>query len=388
MNQKQVLILTLTLLINPGFVFSQTTSNVLWDKEENKPIPFATIKGTVNYSISNEDGVFELEKMDGKITIKNVVYETLETDYDFLTRNDTIYMKPLTYELDEVIITKDGPYTQMLKTVLRDYALEPHKEEFFLRAVIRKNGLLYKIIDFSGRLEKKSLFDTRSKPMPKKNYKVQIDNIRKVGLNDRDIDVLMFSFKQFFTNLIKLSFDKDDFDITYESTATKDSRKIILAPKDKEKTKFRGYYILNQDNTFREVDITYSNDSPDYKSKDSIKYRTETVNWRSSFERNEKTGKLQLNKGKIVAGLELIRDGATEIYDFTYIYHANPIDNNTRIKNNINLDKDMFKLKSKYNPDYWENHEVLTLTNEMQEFINKVNAMGKNSNFKTKTNMK
>ncbi|MFT5214198.1 MAG: hypothetical protein ACI9WV_001927, partial [Patiriisocius sp.] len=31
--------------------------------------------------------------------------------------------------------------------------------------------------------------------------------------------------------------------------------------------------------------------------------------------------------------------------------------------------------------------EILTLTDEMQEFINMVNSSGKNSDFKTKTNM-
>ena len=111
------------------------------------------------------------------------------------------------------------------------------------------------------------------------------------------------------------------------------------------------------------------------------------MNWKSNFERNTNTGKLQLHKGKIIAELELIRNDTTEIYEFTYIYNSKPLDKNIAIKNNINLKKDMFKLKSDYNQKYWENHEILTLTNEMQEFINIVNTMGKNSDFKTKTNM-
>ena len=44
----------------------------------------------------------------------------------------------------------------------------------------------------------------------------------------------------------------------------------------------------------------------------------------------------------------------------------------------------MFDLKGKYNQDYWENHDVLTLTKEMQEFISKINESGKNSDFRTK----
>ena len=387
MKQKHFFIIFLSFLINSNFLFSQSTLNVLWDKDEDKPIAYATIKGIKNYSVSNEKGVFELEKMDGKITIQSVVYETLEIDYNFLKTKDTIYMQPLTYELDEVLISKESLYTQMLKTVLTDYTLEPHKEEFFLRAVIRKDSEIYKIIDFSGLVEKQTLFETKTKPMPKRNYKIQIDNIRKVGLDDRDIDILMFSFKDFFTYLIRLSFNKDDFDITYESTTNNDSKRITLEPKDKEKTKFKGYFLLNRDNTFREADITYLNNNSNYQSKRDIKYRTKQMNWKSNFERNTNTGKLQLHKGKIIAELELIRNDTTEIYEFTYIYNSKPLDKNIAIKNNINLKKDMFKLKSDYNQKYWENHEILTLTNEMQEFINRVNTMGKNSDFKTKTNM-
>lgn len=47
----------------------------------------------------------------------------------------------------------------------------------------------------------------------------------------------------------------------------------------------------------------------------------------------------------------------------------------------------MFDLDGDHNLEYWKNHEILTLTNERNEFINKVNASGKNSEFKTKTNI-
>lgn len=129
----------------------------------------------------------------------------------------------------------------MLKTVLTDYALDPHKEEFFLRAVIRKNNELYKIVDFSGLIEKQALFDTRTKPMPRKNYTVQIENVRKVGIEDRAIDFRLFGFKEFLTNVIRISFNKDMFNITYESAKNKDFKKITLEPKNKDKTKIQGF---------------------------------------------------------------------------------------------------------------------------------------------------
>jgi NTP pyrophosphatase (non-canonical NTP hydrolase) len=59
-----------------------------------------------------------------------------------------------------------------------------------------------------------------------------------------------------------------------------------------------------------------------------------------------------------------------------------------KIRNNVNLDIDMFKLRGKYNAKYWEENQILTLTAEMQEFINKVNSSNEKSDFKSKSNMK
>lgn len=134
MKQEQVIFkfYLLLFLTSSNLIFAQETSlNTLWDIEENKPISCATIKGLENYAISNKIGVFEFQKTNSKISIQSVVYETLEVDFNFLKVNDTIFMKPLIYELDEVIINNDGLYTNMLKTVLTNYALEPHKEKFF-----------------------------------------------------------------------------------------------------------------------------------------------------------------------------------------------------------------------------------------------------------------
>ncbi|WP_299782833.1 hypothetical protein [uncultured Formosa sp.] len=390
MNQKQLIIrlYLLIFLISSNFLFGQeSTLNILWDKEDDKPISYATIKGLENYTISNEDGVFEFQKTNGKILIQSVVYETLDVDFMYLKANDTIFMKPLTYELDEIVLSKDGLYTQMLKTVLTDYALEPHKEKFFLRAVIKKNNEFYKIVDFSGIVEKQALFDTRSKPMPKKNYKVHIENIRKVGVENRNIDFALFSFKEFFTNIIRIAFNREEFDISYETSLEKNSSKIILNPIDSEKSLYSGYYILNEDNTFKEADVTYSNENANFENVRNAKYRTILSNWKSSFERNTITNKIQLNKATLKGKTEVYEEQVKDIFDWSYVYYSIPIDNTEKIKNNINLNRDMFDLKGEYNAEYWKNQDILYLTDKMQEFINKVNSTGKNSDFKTKTNM-
>lgn len=234
---------------------------MLWSKVENKAIEYATIKENEDYTISNENGVFEIEKTSSNITIQSLIYEKLNSDFEFLKVNDTIYLNPLTYELAKITISKDGLYKKMRKNVLKRYALKPHKEKFFLRAVIRKNNKFYKIIDFSGLVEKKTLFDTKRYPMSKKNYKIQIDTIRKAGIENKNIGFKMVSFREFFSYLITLSFSDKGFKISYEDTKNEDFTKIILEAKEKSEIYNNGYYILDEDDNFKEANVTWTNNS-------------------------------------------------------------------------------------------------------------------------------
>lgn len=364
-------------------------SRVLWNKVDNLPVEYATINSNENYTISNENGVFEFEKTSEKITIQNIAYEKLELDYNFLIRNDTIYIKPNVYELDEIIIEKDSEFNNMLRTILTDYALEPHQEKFFLRATIKKNNKYYKIVDFSGRLEKKTLFDTRTKPMPKKNYIVQIDNIRKSGFENRKYDFELFSFKTLLNRITSVYLSPKIYNLSYEKSNISDFIKINISPKNINETTTTGYYLVNEsDNTFNEVYILSKNKDAEFDKIRDIKFRTPFFELKSNFKRNTKTNKLQLNQAIIKSKTEVYSKNSKDVFEVNYIFYANPIPEPIKIRNNVKLKKDMFELKGNYDSEYWENNEILLLTKEMQEFVNKVNTSNNKSDFRTQTNMK
>jgi hypothetical protein len=364
-------------------------SRVLWNKVDNLPVEYATISSNENYTISNEDGVFEFEKTLEKIIIQNIAYEKLELNYDFLVSNDTIYIKPNVYELDEVIIEKDSEFNNMLRTILTDYALELHQEKFFLRATIKKNNEYYKIVDFSGHLEKETLFDTRTKPMPKKNYIVQIDNIRKVGFENREYDFELLSFKTLLNRIVSIYLSPKIYNLSYEKSNISDFIKINISPKNINETTTKGYYLVNEsDNTFNEVYILNENKDAEFDKIRDIRFRTPFFELKSNFKRNTKTNNLQLNQAIIKSITEVYSKDGTDIFEVNYIFYANPISKPIEIKNNIKLTKDMFELNGKYDSKYWENNEILLLTKEMQEFINKVNTSNNKSDFRTQTNMK
>ena len=89
MQEKVNSIMKITILIislfSTIFVFAQNkTKKVLWNNIDNLPVQYATIKNNDNYTISNEEGVFEFNQTSDKIIVQSIAYQALEVDYDFL----------------------------------------------------------------------------------------------------------------------------------------------------------------------------------------------------------------------------------------------------------------------------------------------------------------
>lgn len=377
------------MLICIAFVLNAQDKNkkLLWDKVNNIPVTFATIKGNTNYCLSNEEGYFEIFE-DEKFSIQNISYNTLELSKSEILKKDTIFMKSKVFELDEVVVKKEDIYSKMAKTVIREYAFIPHTEKFFLRVVVKKNNEIYKIIDFSGYVEKQTLFESSIVKMPKDNYKVQIENLRKAGIEDRVVDYALFNFNQFYLYITSIVSSPDLYNLSYEFSDDNKTIKIIAKPKKIEIINSNNQYILNEDFTFGEAELNHNLGNSPYTKLGKHKHRTTNIYKKSSFQRNPINNKMQLNKAIFKATTEVIKEGdIKEIFEVTYYYSSIPVEN-IKIENNISLKKDMFDIKFDYNEEYWKSNEVLSLTNEMQKFINKVNSISKSKEFRTKSNIK
>ena len=384
LNMKilKILIVLLSITLNA----QNKNRKLLWDKVNKSPIEFATIKSATNYSLSNEEGYFEVVK-DENVIIQNLSYETLAINKEELSNRDTIFLNPKIFALEEAVVTRENLYNKMLKTVLEEYAFIPHIEKFYLRVVVRKNKSLYKIIDFSGLVEKQTLFSTSKIPLPKNNYKVQINNVRKVGIEDRKVDYELYNFNNFFTEIASVISQSQFYNFRYEASEDKNNSRIIATPKPDIQNISNNVYILNDDNTFGEVEMVNSRSTTPFINLGKYKHRTIDIYKKSSFQRNDMNNKIQLNKAIFKATTELLKEDKTkEIFDVSYLYFANP-EQNVIVKNNINLNKDMFEINGDYNDNYWNNNNVLPLSTEMQEFINSVNKNSKNKEFRSKSNM-
>lgn len=384
---KQITILIFLFVLKS---YSQNTiKKVLWNKIDNIAVQYANLNQDGFESISNENGEISINPVGGKLSISNVSYELLEVEQNYFRSIDTIILQPKIFSLDEVLISNTDRYDKMFSTVATEYALEPHVERFFIRATIRKNNKLYKIVDLSGLVEKKVLFGTTKKEMPKKNYKINIENIRKVGIEFKEYDFEFYSLKTILNLSVTSYLNPTKYKFTYLDDDNSNIYKIEAKPKDSTETKVKGHYFVNShDNTFNEIYIEHNLVDAEFTKIKNIKYRTLFFETRSKFKRNSNTFKYQLNQSIITYKTIVFNKDVKDIFDITYVYTAIPENNITEFKNNINIDKDMFELSGNYDSSYWQNNEILPLTDEIQNFINAVNTKTKKPNFRTINNIK
>ena len=161
--------------------FSQNTiSKYLVDKDTKAPLQSATIHNANDYTITNADGYFVFYSTNDSITIKMLGYETLKTTFKALSRTkDTLYLIPKPFQLDEVTLSNKNIIQEAYNHANTNYPMKPFVEDFFLRCILKRNGELVKVEDFSGRIKRDKLFGI------KKDFTFQLLNMRKFGIEKK-----------------------------------------------------------------------------------------------------------------------------------------------------------------------------------------------------------
>jgi hypothetical protein len=378
----------LTLFI-PILLFPQSQINgVILDKDTHEPLEFVDVSDDNHNTSSNEDGYFRFSTNDSSINFNLLGYEikniTLETEID------TIYLKNKFIELEQVFIgNSDELVTSMFKKILDNYPLEPYSESFFMRSFLKKDGKIIKLQDLNGYIGRKTLFSTSKSPMPRKNYTVNISNMRKAGFkDDKKVYFEMFSFEEFFQAITSLYISPDLFNFEVESPKESEFLLYNFTPKERSNVLSRGHFLVNsKDNSFREYYMINEDNSNNFKEKRNIKYRTYFYELNVKFKKSDKDSKYYLSLAKLNAKVEVQdKTEGKNYYQVEYLWLAgNPGD--FEVDANTSLKKDIFKIDKKYDPIFWQNQSQLPLTLEMEAFLNNLRTDADNqyeviSNFK------
>ena len=374
-------------IISKVFYGQNTLEAIVVDSKTLIPIEFVDVYSNTDYTSTNADGRFLITSKRDSLSFRRLGYYNIKTSFQKLFLLDTIKLIKKEYELDEIVIKNNASILEEVFSELKkNYPYESYKEKFSLRSVLRKDGEIVKIQDLYGKLERKSLFGIKK---VKKNYTVELLNMRKSGMEEKKYNVLLFSFNQFLTELTSLGIKPKVFTLKKSSHKDDSYFKIDFSlKKEIDSIKYSGYYIVNQqDNGIVEFYSKRISKEVDFIDKrgGALRYRTIFYERFITFKKSEKRKKYYVDKVKINASLELLTKDLVIpiIYDYSYIMSTEDNFGNFEVKKNVSTSKDMFRLKYRYDESFWLKQNQLLLTREMQAFLDGL----ENSQYKVKTNM-
>ena len=382
-----------TLLLFSFFGYAQySTSAIVLDSADNSPLEFVGIYNSKDHTMTNADGRFQFSSSLDSIIVYSVGYDKLSTTSQKI--KDTIYFNKSVLELNEVTVTNEKKLWQKVRdSIESNYPIYPYKEKFLLRGVLRYNGEITRIQDIQGKLERRTLLYTKNIDPDKKDFKVELTNMRKVGLvkDENDVYFIFESFNSLFMNLIPGNATGDDFDLTESSFNNGKNISINFQSKPAIKDEnYSGHYIINTKNNamehFKMIVELY--DKPFKKGGKNIIFRTVSYEKDISLSKSSNTSKYYIASARYDVKVELTDEekSFTSFYDVSFILTTSDNEGDFEVKKNVSTSNDLFKINHSYDQSYWNAQNQLLLTDEMLDFIEKV--QDPNNEFKVKSNIK
>ncbi|MEM9077919.1 MAG: hypothetical protein AAGC43_12815 [Bacteroidota bacterium] len=385
---------TLSLLLIFSFTVSLAQNQklgVVVDAESKAPLEFVDVYNTQDNTASNADGAFFfISELDSIIAYK-VGYEELRTTFKDV--QDTIYLKPSAFKLNEVILTNTKTlWDKVRDSIPKHYMFTPFKERFFLRCLLRQNAKIVRIQDIEGKLRRKTLIYRQGMESSLKDFSFEISNMRKIGVNkdENKVYFTFFSLSELLFETIRLNATGDGFTLT-EKEYENENRAKIFFQSDTTIVGLNtsGHYIINNDSKAIEAFVMQSKiDRDKYFKNGPVRSRTIGVEQTVNFTRSTKWNKHFITSAKIIYTVEIThtKKSFKDIYTCEYILQTFDNNEDFAFESNVNAEKDIFKLKHDYNPEFWENQNKLLLTGEMEDFISGFDS--KKNPFKSRRNRK
>ena len=356
------------------------TKKVVVDKVTKLPLEKVNVYNLKDNSITNEEGYFSFITDYNELNFSLIGYENLKLSFEEVNKRDTIFLQSKTIELEEVIV--GGEMAIMKKVYAKmeeNYILEPYNENFFLRCVLKRNDELVRLQDIYGKVSRKSIFKTKTQPDNK--CEVEILNMRKVGIKDKE-DFIYFEFQSFeklFDINAMISIKLEDFELTQEKNAANNFFKISFSKKIDNSVgqKTSGYFIINKEDyaiVETHFDLYDDGEKVPFQKKGNVEYRTTIFKTTSNYRKSSSTNKYYLNNAKSDVRVELL--GNEKVPKAFYDYSTNFFVTNSFIaekaKSNLSMDKDIFKVKYPYSEQFWKSQNQLPLTSDLNAFLKRV----------------
>lgn len=356
------------------------TKKVVADKLTKLPLEKVNVYNQKDNSLTNEEGVFAFISDQDEVNFSLIGYENLKLSFAEINKRDTIFLQSKTIELEEVIVGAEMAIMKKVYAKMKEnYIFEPYNENFFLRCVLKRNDELARLQDIYGKVSRKSIFKTKT--IPDNKCEVEILNMRKVGIKDKE-DFVYFEFQSFeklFDINALIFITIEDFELTQEKNVAGDFIKISFVKKlnNSMEQKSSGYFIINKaDYAIVEThfDLYDNAEKVPFQKKGKVEYRTTVFKTTSNYKKNSSTHKYYLSNAKSEVRVEV--PGNEKVPKAFYDYSTNFFVTNSFIaekaKSNLSMDKDIFKVKYPYSEQFWKSQNQLPLTNDLSAFLKRV----------------
>lgn len=348
---------------------------VILDADNQHALEFVDVYNKKDYTSTNSDGAFFfMSELDSVVAYK-VGYEELRTTFKEL--KDTIYLKPSAFKLNEVVLTNTKTlWNKVRDSIPKHYMFTPFKERFFLRCLLRKNGKIVRIQDIEGKLQRKTLIYRSGMESSKKDFSFEISNMRKIGVNkdENKVYFTFFSLSELLFETIRLNATGDGFSLIEKEYENEPKSKIFFqSDSSLVNLNTSGHYIIDNQSKAIEACVMQSKiDRDRYFKNGPVRSRTIGVDQTVNFTRSRKWDKYFITSAKIKYTVEITHTKKTfkDLYTSEYILQTYDNNEDFSFESNANGEKDIFKLKYDYNPEFWEYQNRLLLTDEMRDFIN------------------
>ncbi|MFT6994385.1 MAG: hypothetical protein ACJA1P_001118 [Maribacter sp.] len=368
----------------------QSHSGIVVSTDSMETLEFVSVFNGKDHTLTNEDGRFQFSSQLDSVFFYSPGYEKLKTS--FSTLRDTIYLQKNSVNLDEVIVTNAKTILQRIKdSIASNYLLTPHTETFFIRALLRRNDTIVRLQDMKGRVKRKTSVYTGDLELDKKDYQVELQQMRQVGIKkDKNNVYFIFpSFFRIFSEFVRINAMGPGFEVLEKPAKNKDEIRVeFTSEKDNDGNLGYGHYILNQkDNAIRYVAINTIHPLP--KSLKNKKDYDHTLNFQRNifFTKDISNKKYYISSAKQKATIttKAKEQKIPTTFQIEIILYTTDPFGMADVKSNVNEQKDVFKLKFPYNETFWQSQNQLLLTDKMLEFLSKLD--NENTEFKIRSNL-
>lgn len=381
------------LILSFSFLQAQNQKlGIVIDAESKLPIEFVDIYNDSDNTTTNEDGKYFFLSSNDSVSFYKLGYEEFKSR--ILELPDTLYLRAKPYELAEVVLTNNNSlFDEMKKSISLNYPVDPFNEKFFIRSLLKYNGEISRIQDIQGKLNRRTLLYPKGMDLKKKDFVFEVQNMRKIGLNEvteneTDIYFKFRSLRDILLETVRISIVRENFDV--EEKYFDDQNKVRLEftyNGDDPKKNTKGFYIINlEDNAILQFYIEAKPNS-DFIERKDIKFRVTAFEKNVIFDNDANKNKYVIKNAKVTSVVEVKDKSETfqTFFESEDILKSYAHFSDMRVKKNVNENKDVFKLDFPYNKDFWNAQNQLLLTDEMLEFIEKVGNL--NEEFEVQSNI-